>query len=167
MRSSNTNGASVNYSWDDLNRLSVARDLRLVSGGTGHSYDLVGNQTQVLTPNGIRTNPVYDTLNRITSQPITNLSQPPVTLASFAYPLEPAGHRVSVLEATGRAVNYGYDAQYKLLSEAVAGTANSGTVGYTYDPVGNRLSRTSSLAAVPAATYGYDANDRLSADTYD
>ena len=33
--------------------------------------------------------------------------------------------------------------------------------------LGNRLTRISSLPGIPAATYSYDANDRLAADTYD
>jgi len=40
-------------------------------------------------------------------------------------------------------------------------------VSYGYDPVGNRLSRTSSVAGVPSQTSTYDANDRLSSDSYD
>jgi RHS repeat-associated protein len=40
-------------------------------------------------------------------------------------------------------------------------------VGYTYDPVGNRLSRISTLAAVLSSTSAYDANDRLTSDSYD
>jgi hypothetical protein len=36
-----------------------------------------------------------------------------------------------------------------------------------YDVVGNRFSRTSTLNAVPTASYSYDANDRLAIDTFD
>lgn len=39
--------------------------------------------------------------------------------------------------------------------------------GYTYDPVGNRLSRISTLSAVLSSTSAYDANDRLTSDSYD
>jgi YD repeat-containing protein len=35
------------------------------------------------------------------------------------------------------------------------------------DPTGNRLERTSTLAALPAATYAYGANDRLTSDGWD
>ncbi len=38
---------------------------------------------------------------------------------------------------------------------------------YSYDPVGNRLNRTSSIAPVPPQTSSYDANDRLGGDGYD
>ncbi|MBV9896015.1 MAG: RHS repeat-associated core domain-containing protein [Chloroflexi bacterium] len=43
----------------------------------------------------------------------------------------------------------------------------NGSIGYTYDAVGNRVSRTSTVAPVPAANYPYDANDRLTTDSYD
>ena len=39
MRSSNTNGTSVNYSYDPMNRLSTVTDNRLASGVTNYSYD--------------------------------------------------------------------------------------------------------------------------------
>ena len=53
------------------------------------------------------------------------------------------------------------------VSETIAGGSLNGAIDYTYDPVGNRIQRASTVAAVPAATYAYDANDRLTADTYD
>jgi hypothetical protein len=40
-------------------------------------------------------------------------------------------------------------------------------VGYGFDAVGNRLSRSSTLAAVPASASSFDANDRLASDSYD
>ena len=38
---------------------------------------------------------------------------------------------------------------------------------YLLDPVGNRSSLTSTLTALPNQTFTYDADDRLSSDTYD
>ena len=40
-------------------------------------------------------------------------------------------------------------------------------VGYTLDNVGNRLARTSNLTGVNPTTATFDANDRLTSDTYD
>jgi len=40
----------------------------------------------------------------------------------------------------------------------------SGSGGY--DAVGNRLTMTSTLGGVPSGSFSYDANDRLSVDTY-
>jgi RHS repeat-associated protein len=75
-----------------------------------------------------------------------------------------------VNENSGRAVNYTYDAIYRLLNESITGNANSalnGALAYGLDPVGNRLSLTSTLAGIAAQTNTFDGNDRLVADTYD
>jgi hypothetical protein len=37
----------------------------------------------------------------------------------------------------------------------------NGTVSYAYDAAGNRTQMTSTLNAVPAGSFSYDANDRL------
>ena len=107
----------------------------------------------------------YDSLNRL-----TNLTAAKgTTLASYAYSLGAAGNRPSVTEASGRKAAWGYDALYRLTGETITGDPDgaNGAVGYTFDPVGNRLTRTSSLAAVPAATSAFDANDRLTSGGYD
>jgi hypothetical protein len=67
-------------------------------------------------------------------------------------------------------VNYSYDSLYRLTQEQITSdpvTANNGTIGYSYDAVGNRLTRTSSIAAVPSSNSTVDANDRLTSDAYD
>src|SRR5262249_44701672 len=92
------------------------------------------------------------------------------TLASYAYSLGAAGNRLSVTEQNGRVVNYSYDALYRLTQEQITSDpvrANNGTIGYSYDAVGNRLLRTSNIAALPSSTSTYDNNDRLNSDSYD
>jgi RHS repeat-associated protein len=68
-------------------------------------------------------------------------------------------------------VAYGYDAVSRLTSETITadprGTVGNGQVEYTLDPTGNRLTRTSTLAALGAQTFSYDANDQLTTDLYD
>jgi len=64
----------------------------------------------------------------------------------------------------------GYDDLYRLTSETVASDprGNNGQVTYTLDNVGNRLQRSSTLPAiVPTGLLSYDANDRVSTDSYD
>ena len=116
-------------------------------------------------PNGIQSSFTYDPLNRLTALPISKTS----TVASYTYGLGQAGNRISVSELGGRQVNYTYDGIYRLTNEAISGAPSgaNGSVGYGLDPVGNRTTRTSSLLAVAAATYSYDANDRLVSETYD
>jgi RHS repeat-associated protein len=137
------------------------------SGTTTYSYDAVGNLAGYVYPNSVETSYEYNTLNRLTSM---RGSKGTGTLASYGYTLGATGNRLSVVEANGRKVNYTYDDLYRLKSETISddpATANNGSVNYDYDAVGNRLSRTSTIAAVPSTTSGYDANDRLASDTYD
>lgn len=167
MRSSNIDGVSVNYTYDNVYRLEKVIDNRLAAGTTTYTYDVAGNLKSDLRPNGVRADYTYDTLNRLTNLGVTREG---AAQASYAYTLDRTGRRLSVTEGSGRTVNYTYDAVYRLTREAVSGSQNSasnGTIDYTYDPVGNRLSRTSSLEKVLSATSAYDANDRLLSDSYD
>jgi YD repeat-containing protein len=82
-----------------------------------------------------------------------------------------AGNRLSVTETGGREATYTYDDLYRLTSETITGDLSptlNGVVAYSYDPVGNRQSRTSTVAGVPSvASQQYDVNDRLTSDGYD
>ena len=107
---------------------------------------------------------------RGTAAPGCGLANTPI--ASYAYTLGPTGNRLSVAELSGRTVIYGYDDLYRLTSEDIlCGTAPGcapGTVSYSYDKVGNRLQRNSTLPAVPATgLLNYDANAQTSTDPYD
>jgi RHS repeat-associated protein len=91
-------------------------------------------------------------------------------LENYAYTLGAAGNRTGVAESNGRTVSYGYDNDYRLLSETITSdpAGNSGAESYTYDAVGNRLTLSSTIPSLGGGmTYSYDANDRLSTDTYD
>jgi RHS repeat-associated protein len=169
--SSNVNGASANYSYDNLNRLSSvtgnASGARAATGATSMSYDAVGNLASFTAPNGVQHSYTYNSLNRLTN---LSLTRGVTQSASFAYTLGAAGNRLSVTEQNGRVVTYSYDNLYRLTSETISNdpvTANNGGIGYNYDAVGNRLSRTSSVAAVPSSTSTFDNNDRLTGDAYD
>ena len=167
MRSSNADGVSVDYTYDDLHRLQSVVDHRLPAGTTAYTYDIVGNLKSDSRPNGVRSDYTYNTLNRLTNLGVTRGGTPQ---ASYTYTLDRTGRRLSITEGSGRTASYSYDAVYRLTREAVSGnpeSAGNGAVDYTYDPVGNRLSRISTLEGVLAATSAYDANDRLVTDAYD
>jgi YD repeat-containing protein len=172
-RSSNVNGINTSYTYDALNRLDGVTDNAPVSGtrpATGTSsmtYDAVGNLSSFTAPNGVSHNYTYNNLNCLTN---VSLSKASTTLASYAYTSGAAGNRLSVTEQNGRVVNYSYDALYRLTQEQISSdpvAANNGTIGYGYDAVGNRLSRTSTIAAVSSSNSTYDNNDHLSSDAYD
>lgn len=163
--SSNQGGLSVNYTADVLNRLSSVTDNHQ-SGITNYTYDANGNLAGFTSPNGVQSTFTYNTLNRLTNLSIAKTTP----LAGYTYQLGTAGNRLSVAELGGRQIAYNYDALYRLTKETVSGDPNAssnGVIDYTYDPTGNRLTRTSTLAVIPATTSTYDANDRLTSETYD
>ena len=179
IKSSNRNGASTTYTYDKLNRLSSAG---APAGGpnqpTTYSYDAVGNLSGSAYPNGITAGYTYDQRNRLTAMSSAGLQTGGLSLvAQYTYTLGAAGNRLSVSELSGRTVNYIYDNLYRLTSETIraastgtftCSTGQCGAIGYTYDAVGNRQQRTSTLAAIPATgLLYYDANDRTCTDVYD
>ena len=167
--SSNANGVNVDYSYDALNRLATVKDNQLASlngGVTNYRYDTVGNLQSYQYPNGITSSYAYNSLNRLTTM---TLSTQVSSLASYTYTLDAAGNRTTVTELGGRTVNYTYDDLYRLTSESIANDPHgiNGNASYSYDPVGNRLNRSSSITPVPSQSSSYDANDRLTSDGYD
>jgi YD repeat-containing protein len=129
LASSNTNGASMTYTYDVLNRLASAKDNRVAAQGglatpTTYGYDAVGNLSGYALSNSLQTGNVFDPLNRLTqtcvatSSPACSASQ---KLASYACTLGNAGNRTAVAELNGRNVGYGYDNDYRLSSEAITG----------------------------------------------
>jgi RHS repeat-associated protein len=159
MASSNANGASVGYTYDNLNRLSTVVDNRLPVGQntTTYSYDPASNLATVTYPNGLQSSFTYDDLNRLKS------------MNGYTYQLGPTGNRTSASEPSGRAVNWSYDGIYRLTNETISldPHSNNGTASYGLDPVGNRLSQASSLPGIPTGSFSYDADDRLSTETSD
>jgi YD repeat-containing protein len=61
-------------------------------------------------------------------------------ISRFEYELDPVGHRMGVTEANGDHVTWTYDAAYQLIREQRSGD-NAYDIAYTYDPVGNRLTK--------------------------
>jgi RHS repeat-associated protein len=159
MTSSNINGISVSYTYDSMNRLSTVVDNRLPVGQntTQYSYDPASNLATVTYPNGLQSTFGYDTLNRLTS------------MNGYQYTLGPTGNRTNATEPSGRTMAWTYDGIYRLTSETITldPRSNNGAVSYSLDPVGNRLSNTSTIPGISSGMFGFDNNDRLSAETYD
>jgi RHS repeat-associated protein len=167
MRSSNVDGASVDYTYDDMSRLLSVIDNRLPAGANTYTYDDVGNLKSSLRSNGVKTDYNYNAVNRLLNM-VTGKAA--TQQSSFTYTLDRTGRRVAAQEQDGATLTYTYDAAYRLKREAVTNSPNAsrnGAVDYNYDSVGNRLSRISTLAGVLSATSSYDANDRLTSDSYD
>ena len=169
VQSDNANGVDLNYSYDALNRLSTVLDSGASVPPAEHtySYDDVGNLQTLTYQNGVRHEWTYNSLNRLTDLTIRNSSLS--ILNSYAYTLRASGHRSRVTEASGRRVDYTYDDLYRLTDESISSdpVGLNGDVMFSYDKVGNRLTRVSTLSLVEGQNFTYDANDRLDSDTYD
>jgi RHS repeat-associated protein len=158
----NMNGASMSYTYDDLDRLSTVVDNRLSGNNTTtYSYDNASNVATVTYPNGVQSTFTYDTLNRV-----TGLSSQP---ASYTYQRGPTGNLASVTESNGRQVGWTYDGIYRLTNETIslAPSGHDGSVGYGLDPVGNRLNDASSLEGISSGSFNFNADDELASESYD
>ena len=160
--STNVPGVDLAYSYDALNR--VRNVVQGPAGLTQYNYDPVGKVTDHIGPNGVAQVYGHDVMDRVTSVALTYLTN---VLAAESYVLDATGRRVAAQELGGRSAWYGYDALYRLTNEVIAGVSAGGQITYTYDAVGNRLARLSTVPAVPSATYAYDVNDRLQAAVHD
>ncbi len=163
MTSSNAHGVSVDYQYDDLNRLSAVIDNRLSSGAntTSYTYDSASNVGTVTYPNGVQSTFTYDTLNRV--------SDVSSQVSGYTYQRGPTGNLTAAGELNGRTLLWNYDGIYRLTNETIgsAPSGANGSVSYTLDPVGNRTSDTSSLPGVTAVSGTYNAYDEVSSETYD
>jgi RHS repeat-associated protein len=162
MKSSNVHGVWVTYTWDNLNRLATVVDNNLPVGQntTTYGYDAASNLGTVTYPNGLVSNFTYDTLNRVKA------------VNGYQYQLDPdTGMRKGVTEPNGRTVVWNYDGIYRLTNETISldphPTPKNGSLDYGLDPVGNRLSQTSTLPGISTGSATFDLNDRLSTETYD
>jgi RHS repeat-associated protein len=174
----NANGVRLGYSYDALNRLSEVHDLH--AGSTTYGYDAVGNLQGYLYPNGVSTGYEYNQLNRLTNMTVAAGITP---LARYSYTLMASGHRTSAAETVQRdplgqpttlTRLYHYDRTYRLTNETIVqGSAGaspapaSASLAYSYDRVGNRLRLNSTHPGIVSQMFDYDANDRLTSDTYD
>ena len=146
---------TTTHTFDELNRLETVTDPE--GGVTTYTYDTVGNRASVAYPNGTKAFYTYDALNRLII--LVNQRSDTSIISSYTYTLGLAGNRTRVEENTGRIVDYTYDALYRIVQENITDAVlGNETISYTYDPVGNRLTKTDSSRTT---NYTYDANDRL------
>ena len=147
---------SVHYTYDILNRLETVTDAS--SGTTTYAYDPANNIVRTEMPDGTLEIREYDSMNRVTLVRKTGPTDNLVT--EFIYTHDEVGNIKKVDDHSGREVIYNYDDLNRLITEEIDDPVNgSRTIAYSYDSVGNRLSKTDSLNGI--TNYTYDENDRL------
>ncbi len=147
---------TTTYTYDPLNRLASANNAN--AGLTTYTYDEVGNRVLTELGNGTRERAVYDDLDRLVSLQQANIDGE--LFARFDYALDAVGNRTQVVELDGRQVNYTYDSTYRLLSESISDPlAGDRLIEYSYDAVGNRLTRNDSAEGL--TLYTYNQNNQL------
>ncbi len=132
-------------------------------GVTTYNYDATSQVSSFAYPNGVTHSFGYDLRDRTTSLSLGSI-------ANYVQSFSNSGHKTGVMELSGRAPAYQYDQVWRLTQEAITGdpvSANNGVLTHMLDPVGNRTSLTSTLAALPNQSFTYDPDDRLQSDTYD
>ena len=134
-----------------------------MAGAFTLGYDALGRRTSLARPNGVNTSYTYDQL----SQLLSVLHQAGgITLDGATYTYDNAGNRMSKANAQFNTnEQYSYDAIYQLTQVLKNGAASE---GYSYDPVGNRLSSlglspftfnpSNQLLSTPVTGFTYDNN---------
>jgi len=133
---------------------------------TSYAYDPASNVATVSYANGVQSAVTYDALNRILGLAASSSA---AEISGYAYQRGATGNLTSAAELNGCSINWSYDGIYRLTNEALASDPNNlnGSVAYSLDPVGNRLSDTSSLTGINSGSFGFNAHDEVSTETYD
>ncbi|HID07776.1 MAG TPA: hypothetical protein EYP10_11595, partial [Armatimonadetes bacterium] len=83
-------------------------------------------------------------------------------ISSFTYTYDSAGNTIKMTEADGSITEWSYDELYRLIRETKYDAQGNIThdVSYTYDGVGNRLSKTDNITG-DVVNYSYDVMNRM------
>nr|NQU93222.1 hypothetical protein [Bacteroidota bacterium] len=144
-------GNTTHCDYDAMNRLILA-----ISPSGLQSlfvYDGVGNRVSQTDPNGSTVTCTFDILNRMTQR-----SYPDGTGVNYTY--DNAGNLTGTVNTSGigETVAFIYDALNRLVNKETDYGDFTKTIGYSYDPVGNRIDLTSDAGTI---TYSYDALNRI------
>ena len=158
-----TPAGEVNYSFDERDRLKTVTDSDHRT--TTYFYDAANRLIRTDLPNGVVELRQYNSVNQL--QLLKNVkfdaTGQEAVLTCYGYTLDKVGNRLSMIDQTGRKVEYDYDELYRLEQEKVTeGGIVTRTTDFSYDKVGNRLSQMETTGGTSQQTiYQYDANDRL------
>ena len=149
---------SVDYTYDEAHNMKTVTDW--LGNQTVYDYDDASNLIKRQYPNGVSADIGYDAADRLTS--VVN-NGPSGLISTYTYTPDAVGVRTQMVDSSGTHT-YTYDELYRLTEVTYPGPE---TDTYSYDPVGNRLSKDSTLYTYDDAdqmttaggvSYGYDNN---------
>jgi RHS repeat-associated protein len=146
-------GGLTTYAYDPQDRLvKIANPFAEI---TTIAYDPLSRETKRILANGVVTSHSYDAVSNETSRWQTTASGTPLTAYTTTY--DAIGNRLNVAEIDSNIVSYSYDPTYQLNAEQRSGptTVNA---SYTYDGLGNRLTRSDSGVVT---NYAYNAANAM------
>ncbi len=145
-------GNTTTYTYDNEDRLSTKKD------GMGnlwtYGYDTDGNLTSITDPKGQTTTNQYDALSRLTFAGYT-ASGGTNYQSTIGYTYDNGNRLTQAADSTGGTFNQAWDGFNELTQES----GPNGTIAYTYDADGNRL--TTAVTGQPQVSYGYSDAGRL------
>ncbi len=141
------------FAYDNMGRLiGTTTQYSFLPGQTftnSYTYDAASNRKSLTAPDGSITTYGYDSLNRLNG--LANS-----WAGSFGFSYDALSRRTSLKRPNGVNTSYSYDSVSHLLSVLhQAGTNILDGASYTYDPAGNRTSKTNYLNSV-TENYSYD-----------
>ncbi len=137
-----TDGASNirQFSYDNMGRRTVARDLRSTTDGAygswSYAFDSSSNLSTSVSPNGVTTTYTYDDLNRVLTEDASSTTGTDVTYA-YDTCTNGIGRLCSVVVQGGATTAYVYDALGRVDTETKTIDGTAYTTDYTYDRQGN------------------------------
>jgi RHS repeat-associated protein len=146
-------GGTTTYAYDARNGLTSL--VNPLQERTTWMYDVVGRIVTLTHANGATAGYSYNAAGWVTS--LVNAKSSAVTITSHAYSYDAVGNPIGMTEANGDVLTWTYDALNQLTHEQRSGD-NAYDLTYTYDPVGNRLTK---LTGGVTTTYTYDAANEL------
>ena len=151
-------GNSTNYLYDPANRLTGIWAPNF--GTISYRYDAGGRVQEKWLPNGAGTRYVYNTDNSL--KQLVNRQSATSIISQHDYLYDGFGNRKSTAENIGGTTinyTYAYDNLNRLV-QVVNGTPAQ-QENYTYDPLGNRTSKTVNATTPVTNVYLYDVANQL------
>jgi YD repeat-containing protein len=138
------------YSYDFSNRITGITDSNLHN--IEYQYDIMGNRTMMTTPEGKIIKYVYNQNNQVTK--ITADS------GNYTFTYDSANRRIKRTLPNDTYTTYSYDQLSRLTNITHKNAHNQiiDTFGYTYDNIGNRMTKTDDDKTI---NYNYDQIYRL------